>query len=149
MFSLLRAVQEWKADLVEREDELDEVQSAALAFLRKRGSTFLFVSAVAASMESIMQKRLPDLFLLSFGTTVSPAVALELWKPIVDALGSFAPQLDTEASAALRRGERAEDRVNAFRQIVRATSKGLEPVFADFRIHVVDAGEEDAAAATV
>ena len=139
VFSLLRAVQEWKAGLIDRGEELDEVQRDALSFLRKRGSTFLFVSAVAASMESVMQKKLPDLSSLSFGPTVSPGVALEYWQPLVDALGSFTPQLDrAESSAALQRGERADDRISAFQQIVRASSRGLEPVFADFRIHVVD-----------
>jgi hypothetical protein len=102
VFSLLRAVQEWKAGLIDRGEELDEVQRDALSFLRKRGSTFLFVSAVAASMESVMQKKLPDLSSLSFGPTVSPGVALEYWQPLVDALGSFTPQLDrAESSAAL------------------------------------------------
>jgi hypothetical protein len=52
VFSLLRAVQDWKAGLIDRGEELDEVQRDALSFLRKRGSTFLFVSAVAASMRA-------------------------------------------------------------------------------------------------
>jgi hypothetical protein len=141
VFSLLRAVQDWKADLLAREEELDEVQASALSFLRKRGSTFLFASAVAASLETIMQRKLPNLFLLSFGSTVSPAVATTHWQPIVDALGSFAPQLDREeAVAALRRGERADDRIRSFQQIVRASARGLEPVFEDLRALVVDGG---------
>lgn len=137
-FSLLRAVQEWKGQLIAGEQGLDEVGRNALAFLRKRGATFLFLSAISASVETVMATPIPNRFKLSFGTEVSPAVGSELWMPLVDALGSFAPQLDREgAGAALPSGEKPDDRIAAFQQIVRASKAGLESVFAAFRSHVV------------
>ena len=78
-------------------------------------------------------------FRLSFGTQVSPAVAIEDWTPLVESLGSFAGQLDVaESATAVRRNETAVDRITAFKQTVAAVRVALAPVFDTFKIHVIE-----------
>lgn len=138
-FTLLRAVQDLKSSLVTREGELTGNDSDALAFLRKRGATILLVSAISSTLDTILDRAIGSLYRLSFGPTVSPARAVEIWTPIVTALGAFAGGLDEgESGRAFRRDEATADRITGFQRAVAAVKEPLRPTFEAFSMHVVE-----------
>jgi len=138
-FALLRAVQDWKSSLVAREGELTGNDADALSFLRKRGATFLLVSAIASTLDTILNRAIASLYRLSFGPTVSPATAVGIWAPIVSALGALAGVLDDgESGAAISRSEDPTARIVAFQRAVAAVKGPLRPTFETFAVHVVE-----------
>lgn len=138
-FALVRAVQDLKASLVAREGELTENDANALSFLRKRGATFLLTSAIASTLDTILNRAIASPYRLSFGPAVSPVVASEIWTPIVVALGALASGLDNEhTGTAMGRHEDPSDRIKAFQRNVAALRVPLDQTFKDFAMHVVD-----------
>lgn len=111
----------------------------ALDFLRKRGSLYLLVAAVASSAEIYLGRALTDTFTLSFDKGVSPAIGSEYWAPLVDALVPFAPsQLGPVFdNGGLRRKESVMSGLNNFRAVVLSTKRANANIFDEFRTHVV------------
>lgn len=139
-FALLRAVQDLKSSLVVREGELSGNDADALSFLRKRGASFLLVSGIASTLDTILNRAIASLYRLSFGPTVSPATAVAIWTPIVIALGALAGGLDDgeKSGTAIRRSEDPTARIVAFQRAVAAVKGPLQQTFEDFAMHVVE-----------
>ncbi|MBE1461367.1 AIPR family protein [Kibdelosporangium phytohabitans] len=116
-------------------DEQTDDDREALDFLRRRGSLYLLVAAIARSAEIYIGRALADMFALSFGDDVSPADAADYWLPLVDALLPLAPaQLASVFdSGGLRRKDIVEGGLKAFRSIVASTKRGNSAVFEEFR----------------
>ena len=74
-YGLLRAVEELKIRLITQSKDaaLAEHEESVLSYLRFRGSTYLFCSAIAACREIFLGKRVPNAFRLSFGNKCSPS----------------------------------------------------------------------------
>jgi hypothetical protein len=139
-YSLWKSVVDLKARLTSvpvEEQTVDDRE--ALGFLRKRGSLYLLVAAVAASAEIYLARAVTNSFALSFGDAVSPAVAASYWTPLVEALLPLAPdQLGAVFdSGGLRRKDVVEDHLKAFRTLVASTKRGNAMVFEEFRSRVV------------
>ena len=70
-YALLRAVEEAKRNLVARskreEDALTAQETQLLSYFRHRGSTYLFVSAIASCMETFVGQRISVPARISFG----------------------------------------------------------------------------------
>jgi hypothetical protein len=47
-----------------------------MAFFRRRGSTFLLLAAISASIETFLGKAVPDRWTLSFADNCSPGEAV-------------------------------------------------------------------------
>jgi len=142
VYSLMTAIQAAKLALVARsrvdgDNALAEDDKEVLSFFRMRGSIFLLHAAIGGCSEIHLAKPIPDRFKLTFGSTVSPAVARDLWGPIVEVSLPFVSQLREAAMTGnLRRRGPVEDALSGFRSVVRSTSRANEPVFADFRFRV-------------
>lgn len=138
-FALLRAVQDLKSSLVASEGEMTGNDADVLSFLRKRGATFLLVSAIGSTLDTILDRAIASLYRLSFGPTVSPAVGVEIWAPIVIALGALAGGLDEgDSGTAIRSSENPSARIVAFQRAVAAVKGPLQPTFQEFEKHVVE-----------
>lgn len=133
-WSLLRAVQQKKAALVSAQPEdLTILEKQTLAFLRKRGATFLLVAAIGSSIETIVDHAVTSSFRLSFGTGTSPANAVEKWLPIAEAVLPFSQQLQiSESGTAFQRNDNVQALLSGFQQSVAAVSGTLRPTFATF-----------------
>ena len=139
-YTLLRAIQQIKFELAGKQnDERTKDESEILEYLRRRGSSFLLASAVSGCAEICLGRAIADSFKLSFGATTSPAVAVEYWKPLVEALLPFAPgSLDPVFdNGGLRRKETVKGAMDRFRALVSSTKKANAGIFEDFRMHVV------------
>lgn len=138
-FALLRAVQDWKAALVYREEQLISSEKDVLLFLRKRGASFLLVAAIGSALETLVGRAIPSPYRLSFGPTVSPAVAVQHWMPIVTSLGAFAGVLDVpDSGTVLRRNEKPTERILAFQRAVAAVTLPLQSTFQSYQMHVCE-----------
>jgi hypothetical protein len=139
-YSLWRSVAETKTRLSSiPDDEQTSDDREALDFLRRRGSLYLLVAAIAGSAEIYLGRALTNTFALSFGNNVSPSVGAVYWAPLVDALLPLAPAPlgSVFDSGGLRRKEVVEQGIRSFRAIVASTKKGNTAVFSDFRSYVL------------
>lgn len=128
-WSLLRCVQKYKTELINRETMLSATDRETLTFLRKRGATFLLVAAIGGALDTLLNSAVANSYRLSFGPETSPSEAVEHWQPVVAALGSLAPDLaEGESGAAFQRGTNLSARIAAFRRYVGAVRVGLSPV---------------------
>ena len=97
------------------------IQGAQSGFFAKRGSLFLGVYAVARSLESILNSRVPDPFTLEFTRNVGPREAASLWLPVVSATLPFVQQLEPALERNLKDRETIEPAVRNFAALVEAT----------------------------
>jgi hypothetical protein len=110
----------------------------ALDFLRRRGSLYLLVAAIAKSAEIYLGRAVADSFSLSFGHRVNPWKAAEYWEPLVEALLPFAPgQLGAVFDdGGLRRKELVDSALQSFRTSVNSTKRVNSSLFSQFRENV-------------
>lgn len=134
--SLVRAINERKSAL-RVQDQRGDADEDEYLFLSQRGSQYLLTAGIAHVMEIVLGQAVADPFDLSFGTQVSPAVATELWTPLLESLVAFHSSLQAAAESGRIRSEDARTTaLSAFRQQVNALRKPLESIFKAFRPHV-------------
>jgi len=135
-FGLLRTVEERKNALMQKAksggEELSESEERQLSFFRRRGSTFLFVSAVSACLETILGKAIPNRFRLSFGPKTSPKKASQNWDDVVDALLPLSTHLEEAFTYGLQNQERLKKAIATFTSLVEATSTANKPIYQKF-----------------
>ncbi|MBY4571131.1 hypothetical protein ACN95_14005 [Gordonia sihwensis] len=139
-YSLWLAVAERKADLnALKAGNQTSDDREALEYLRRRGSLYLLVAAIANAAEVYLGRAVPNAFSLSFGRSVSPATAADYWLPLVDTLLPFAasqlgPAFD---DGGVRRREVVKSHVTSFRNIVASTKRANAAIFSEFAEKVV------------
>jgi len=140
-FSLLRAVEEAKQSLVAKskinEESLTNQESDLLAYFRHRGSTYLFVSAIASCIETLAGRRLANPFKASFGIRTSPKIAAQHWSEIVRLVSPFSTQLIEALKDGLKSNERAQKSISTFRSLVQATSVPNTDAYRRFAKNIV------------
>lgn len=139
-FSLLRAVEDAKRALVGRSKAdtlLSAQESELLSYFRHRGSTYLFVAAIASCIETFAGKRISVLARVSFGAKVSPKQATQHWADIVKLVSPFCQQLVDALSDGLKNNERAQKAITTFRSLVQATSGANADAYKKFAKVVV------------
>lgn len=138
-YSLLRAVESRKALLIGKSNAdggVTDAEEKELQYFRQRGSTFLLVSAIAASMETIMGRKLIRLAKVSFGSKLAPIEAERIWTPIVSVCTSFCPQLEEAFADGLKNKEKIRKALTTFQSLVQATSTANSPTFKVFSAKV-------------
>lgn len=134
-YGLLRAVEARKLTLVTKSkagDSLTRVESRELEFFRNRGATFLFVSAVASALETILDRNIPNVTRLSFGPACSPKRAERNWQPIVAAVTPFCHQLQDSFTHGLKNVDLVKRSLATFQSLVQATTAANRHVFKEF-----------------
>lgn len=136
--SLVRAVHSLKRRLRAKTNRT-QADDDALMFISQRGVPFLFAAAIGACQDLILDAGVADSFSLSFGDQVSPAVAEELWRPVVESLIAFHPQLQEAAeSGKIRSPDARAAAMTSFKASIHALRQPLDDsVFSKFRPHVV------------
>lgn len=133
-YSLVRAVEAKKEALAARDVAVQTTQAEKqqLAFLRKRGSTFLLASAVARSLEGFADRAIPDKFRVSFGWDVGPEEARAVWVPIVDASIPFSNELLPALENGLKNVDIIQQSLIRFDSLVQATKTANQPIYSAF-----------------
>jgi len=134
-FSLLRAIEQKKLDLLAESDRvgtLRQTQAEQLAFLRQRGAAFLLTAAIANCLETLLGQAVPNPFRASFGPSTSPDAAREIWRPIVEATVPFYKQLLPAIRNGINSAEDATRVIGDFSSFVEATAVANAAVYQQF-----------------
>ncbi|WP_435769014.1 AIPR family protein [Nocardioides sp. SYSU DS0651] len=136
-YSLLKAVEEAKLNLNSISDEKrTKTQKGHAEFFRSRGGVHLLTAAIGSSIETVLDEAVPDRFSLRFKTNVSPAKAIDLWRPIVQSGLPFTGQLSGATNLGLKSTERVEEAMRLFESMIEATRDSKQDVFDDFATKV-------------
>ncbi|WP_196814516.1 AIPR family protein [Nocardia sp. BMG111209] len=96
-YSLLSAINDRQIALTARQRQdsalLTEEDLNALIFLNKKGANYLLVYVISQCIEAIIGQPIPNRFDLEFKDNLSPAVASELWVPIIEMILALSAQL--------------------------------------------------------
>jgi len=134
-YSLLRAVEARKLALVTRskaKDPLTEVEERELEFFRNRGATFLLVSAVGSALETVLDRRIPNIARLSFGQACTPNKAERNWQPIIAVVTPFCHQLQEAFTHGLKNPDLVDKSIATFQSLVQATAVANRGTFESF-----------------
>lgn len=134
-YSLIRSLEQKKKELRQNESSLTASQKEQLLFLRHRGAILLLASAISESLETFLNRQLPNKTRLSYGL-VSPDTAISYWTPIIDATIPFANQLVPALQNGLNNQEKVQKAISNFKSLVEATSTANRIIFTEFSQHV-------------
>ncbi|MGW2917601.1 AIPR family protein [Streptomyces angustmyceticus] len=136
VYSLLRSLEQSKTALGSRSGGPQTQRDQELAkWFGMRGSTFLAVAAIGASIESVLDIPVPDRYDLEFNKNLTIPKAIDAWRPVTTALLSLAPdQLSSPLSSTggLRNRAAVESAIGTYRAVVSATSQVNKPIYSDF-----------------
>ena len=125
-YGLLRAVEHAKQVVVSKSKAADGAlttqESDLLSYFRHRGSTYLFVAAIASCMETFVGRKINVPARVSFGPKMSPKQATQFWGEIVNLVSPFCQQLSEALTDGLKSNERAQKAITTFRTLVQATA---------------------------
>ena len=139
-YGLLRAVENRKLYLIERskksESSLTTAEEQQLNFFRRRGSTYLLVSALAACIETFISRKIPNLFRISFGETISPKKSQEIWSKIVEVNSPLSIHLDEAFSDGLKSAEKVKTAIQKFQSLVQVTMNANAQIYQEFAAQI-------------
>lgn len=135
-YSLLRAVEEKKKSLVDKSKKssssLSNIEEGQLDFFRKRGSTYLLTAAIAGCLETFLDRKVPNLFRISFGLK-SPTESRALWLKILDVTTPFCNHLEPALTGGLKNTQNVHTAIQTFRSLVQATVDGNKTIYENFK----------------
>jgi len=135
-YGLLKAVESKKVALVAKsrvdQDSLTKSEQSQLAFLRRRGATFLLVAALSSCLEVILGKKIHNLFRVSFGPKTGPDKAEQHWADIVNALTPLATYLEDAFTYGLQNQELVESAIAKFKSLVEVTENANAVLYRNF-----------------
>lgn len=133
-YSLLRAVENKKLYLrsKSKNNSLLDVEKKQLEFFRKRGSTFLMTSAIAKSLETFLNKPIPNLFSKAFKSNLSPEEATNKWSPIVEIASAFTAPLVGGLADGFKTPETVYGAIENFRSSIFSVKDANAEIFAKF-----------------
>ena len=125
-YGLLRAVEHAKQVVVTKSKSdsagMTTQETDLLSYFRHRGSTYLFVAAIASCLETFVGRRITSPSKVSFGPKASPKQATQHWQDIVALVSPFCQQLSEALADGLKSNERAQKSIGTFRALVQATA---------------------------
>jgi len=133
-YSLLKTIEKVKKDLVSKSsrDELKSIEEQHLDYLRQRGSIFLFMSAISASLETILDSKIANKSNLKFKQISDIDSLIDNWQPIVDSTLPYTGQLIESLNDGIRSDETVNNAINKFVSMVESTSSVLKSQYSDF-----------------
>jgi len=137
-YSLLRSIENAKIQLLSKSktSQLTGIEESQLAFLRKRGSTCLFVSSISKTFEIILNKSIPNLFSLQFSNNHSFQTAEAIWKPIIDIACSFTDPLSDALADGIKNESSVQKAISMFCSLINSVKQANQKVFSDFGQHI-------------
>ncbi|MGV6994091.1 AIPR family protein [Gordonia amicalis] len=126
-YSLLKAIEAQKSAVNSiPDDERTQSQKSRAEFFRSRGGIHLLTAAIGNSIETILNRAVPNRFSLRFTSNLSPATATDTWAPVVQTCAAFTKQLSTATNLGLKSTDRVRDALALFESMIEAT-RGSDP----------------------
>lgn len=133
-FSLLKAIEQKKWELIDKEKsgKATENEIKQLAFFRNRGSIILTASAVARSIDILIDSSIPNPLRITFKTNISLNKAIQKWLPIINALSPLVEHLQSGFSDGLNNRTAVDKAINDFTGMVAATKLANKTIYSAF-----------------
>lgn len=96
-------------------------------------SIYLFAHAVSSCLEVFLDRPIPNLFRISFGTASSPAIAKQNWQPLLDVLFPFCTHLNIAIDDGLKNNKDIDAAVNNLKSLVASTSGFNQEIYSTFK----------------
>lgn len=132
VYSLGRAIDEYKIELKGRKEQRTDVEEGVLSFLSKRGSKMLLVFAVSNCMESLLGKKILDSWRLVYKNNQNFSELVAKWKKILDFLLPFHEHLESALNGGLKNKEEAKKAVSQMTAVAASLSKVFMEQLKDF-----------------
>ncbi len=140
VYSLLKAIESLKADIVERAEKEKLQSDVELAeFFKLRGSSFVVMSAVAQCIEVYLGTHVSDKFRLRFKKTSTVAEGAKKWETLLVPLLALAPSAlkpALDATRGLSRRGSVEQAVGTFRSLLQSTVNHNKSIYQAFASEV-------------
>lgn len=132
-YALLRSIEATKKRLSDLPEEgRTEAQRRQMDFFRRRGSHLLLLAAISSSIETFLNRAVPDRWALTFADNCSPADGLTRWQPIVDSALAFAQQLSDATDLGLKNPQTVSRVLSLFEDLILATADANRPRYDAF-----------------
>ena len=133
-YSLMKAINQAKLELRNvAEDVRTDAQRRQWEVWRQRGATFLVTAALAAGLETIVARQIPDRFRVQFSRTPSPDVASGYWRgalePVLSLITYLRPALE---GSNLKNKDTVKKVVDGFVDLVGSVREPNAQVFDKF-----------------
>lgn len=135
-YALVRSI-EAKKKILQGKTNLTSADEKILSFLRQRGAIFLTTHAIAHCLDTILDRKVPNLFRISFGTSCSPAQAIKIWEPVINAVIPFVEQLNPAIIKGLKNTTEIDQAVSTYNSLISSTRQYHSDVFTAFKSKVV------------
>jgi hypothetical protein len=123
VYSLGRAIDEYKIALKNLKEQRTDVQNGSLEFLSKRGSKMLLIYAISNCMESLLGKKILDPWRLVYRDNQNFDHLVEMWKMILEIMMPFHEHLQPALEGGLKSKETAKNVTFQVRALVASLSK--------------------------
>lgn len=134
-YGLVRAI-EAKKKILQSKASLTRSEEKILDFLRQRGAIYLATYAFSYSLETILDRSVPNLFRISFGNSCTPRQSVANWEPIIETLTPFVERLNPAISNGLKNTTEIDQAVRTFNSLAESTREFNSGVFEDFKSKV-------------
>lgn len=104
--------------------------------MRKRGSSYILIAGIAASLETITNRPVTNKANYKFLKKPSLDKAVALWKPIVESSISFNTAFDTSLGNGLKSNEQILKDIETFKSFVSSTKSVMQKIYSDFSTNV-------------
>ncbi len=133
-YSLLRCVENKKLSLISKSKSgsLLQVEKSQLDFFRKRGSTFMMASAISKCMEIILNKPIPNLFMLVYKNNMTLDKAIQHWNSIVESASGFTSPLAQGLADGFKTEEKVKEAIETFQSWVVSTRQANNVIYSKF-----------------
>lgn len=131
-YGLVRAIENKKKNL-QAKTNLTRDDEKSLNFLRQRGAIFLTTYAISYCLETILERSVPNLFRISFGSKCSPNKSMENWYSVIDTLIPFVEHLNPAIVNGLKNQNEIEQAVSTFNSLAKSTRAFNSSVFDIFK----------------
>jgi hypothetical protein len=131
IYTLLKAIEEYKLCLVFKENRTQNEENT-LALLRSRGAIILLITAISASIEELIGKKISNKFHLEFRANLSIEDGKSAWEPIIKIALSFSTHLKSGLTDGIKNQEKIKATIEGFKQFVSAVRSPNEVALNDF-----------------
>lgn len=118
-YTLVKAIEEMKLELIQKDDLLTNEQEL-LSFLRSRGSIILFASAIAKSLEVILNKKISNNFNVVFSKNLTLDSAKYQWKQILYMASAFVNTLNDGLEDGIKNEDKIQSAIKTFTTLINA-----------------------------
>ena len=118
-YTLVKAIEDLKIELLQKSDLLSSEQEI-LDFLRSRGSIIVFASAIANSLEVMLNKKISNNFSVTFCKNLTLDSAKFEWKQILNVASAFVGTLNEGLEDGIKNEEKINTAIKTFTNLIKA-----------------------------